>query len=178
MRFFMIEEDKEYVNKPQIKNWIKTIAPRDLYMREYSKIPKRALFHIEPHKNTVFIDIITIPFLLISKKIYSVVKKYEPNLQFKEIILLDRKYAKAEEYFLPILEKKDCLTEKSEFNLDHSVIKRAVIDCEKTDDRCIFTFNQGSNITVIRLDLAESILRREAFGFYLKEVEYANREEV
>jgi hypothetical protein len=170
-----MEEDKKYVNKPQIQNWMKIIEPRDLYNSNFSKIPKRILLHIKPNKDTIFVDVITMPFLLVSKRIYEVLKKYEPNLPFKEIILLDKTYGKVEEYFMPILEKKDCLSDKSEFNLDHSVLKRAVMDCKKVEDRCIFTFKNGpSNICVIRMDLAESILRRGANGFMLDEVEYTN----
>jgi hypothetical protein len=179
MRYFMMKEDTMYANRPEILNWTKIIEARDLYKRDFSKIPKRIILEIKPNKDTDFLDIITLPFLLVSKKVYKLLQEFEPNLQYKEIILLDKKYGKAEEYFLPLIKTISCLTEKTEFNLDHSVLKRVFINRKKIGDKCIFAFDEGpKNLIVIRLDVAESILRRNRYGFMLTEVEYDLEKEV
>ena len=45
-----------------------------------------------------------------------VIKMYEPTTQFKEIILLDRKNATSEIYYIPLLEHCDCLAPESELS--------------------------------------------------------------
>jgi len=171
MRYFLIETDKNYVYAPQIKNWFKQIDVRDLKKGSYDKIPKRLLLRLIENPNTLFTDVITTPFFLVSKIVKEVAEKFEPNLHFKEFVLLDQMYGKAVEYFLPTLDEIDCLTEESEFNLDHSILTKIVIDLDKVGDNSIFVLSGVKNrYVVVRLDFAESMLRRNAIGFCLKEI--------
>lgn len=170
MLFFQMETDRKYVNKPMIINWVEKFPVQDLYEGHYMKIPKRVILNIRSNPATEFVDIISTPFLLVSQKVKKVMELYEPNLQFKEIILLDRKNAFAEEYFLPLLTVKDVLSEKSVFTNNHSVLEKAVLLKEKVGDTAVF-FADGAprEAGIWRLDIIESLLFRGAKGFVLNE---------
>lgn len=177
MRYFLVKEDKRYKNRPIIRDFNSVISPKDLKEGNYSKIPKRIIMKVKPDASIEFVDIIMVPFVIVSKVIYQLLEKFEPNLQFKEIVLLDKKNGKVGEYFMPLLSKCDCLTKKSTYNFDKSEITKAVIDRNLIGDKCIFKFSVGSsNLVVIRLDVAELILRRNASGFLLEEAVYDEEE--
>lgn len=170
MLFFQMEADRKYVNKPIIIDWIEKFAVQDLYEGHYMKIPKRMILNIKSNPGTEFVDIISMPFLLVSQKVKKVMELYEPNLQFKEMILLDRENAFAEEYFLPLLTVKDVLSEKSLFTNNHTILEKAVLHKDKVGDTAVF-FADGAprEAGIWRLDIIESLLFRGAKGFVLKE---------
>ena len=178
MRYFILEEEKKYVNRVRPYKWNKKISSEVLYNKSYSKIPKRIILEIEPNVNVDFVDVVTVPFLMFSEKIFKMIKIFEPNMQCKEIVLLDKKNGNAEVYYLPILDTVDCLGEDTKFNLDHSVIERPVLCKEKIADQSIFSLPEGpKGCCVVRMDLLECILRRDAYGFKIVEPEYESEGE-
>lgn len=176
MRYFLLEADKGYTQTPRILNLYKQIDVRDLKKGSYYKIPKRLLLRINGNKDTVYTDVITQPIFLISELMKKVLEKYEPNLNYKETVLLDQEYGQAERYYLPALEELECLTADSIFNMDRSILHKIVIDIDKTEDKCLFALSGVSNRHIVaRLDFVESILRRGAKGLHLKEIETVRR---
>lgn len=172
MKFYILETDASYTNCPRIKKWFGRIDHRDLNLHDAHKIPYRQLFMIHESETTVFTSIVDKPFPLVSAEVKEVFDMYEPYIPYKEIILLDQKFQRMEVYYLPILEEVDCLHEKSEYNLDKSVIKKGVIDYGKTEGKAIFRLKGfGHYYMVGRLDLVESILKRNVRGIGLKELE-------
>ena len=62
---------------------------------------------------------------------------------------------------------------ETKFNLDHSIIEKPVLCREKVGDKSIFRLTEGpTGCCVIRMDLLECMLRREAYGFKIIEPEY------
>ena len=101
----------------------------------------------------------------------NVIYSYDPNTIFKELILLDSKYAKTHIYYLPILRERDCLSDSSILTRDKSSVLHAVIDAEKVGDNAIFSLATLSDLNVaVRLDFVESILRRGVKGVFLEEI--------
>lgn len=173
MRFFLVKPDKRFQNVPEIINWYQNNEARLLMKEEYNQLPRRTLFGVRGDKNTNYFDVLFHPFFLLSETIQRVVSLYEPNLCYKKIIYLNQKMRYAKTYYLPILPKIDCLTEKSQFNLDYSKVTKAVICKEKVGDTAIFQLSKvKERQIIIRLDLAESLMRRNGKGFLLEEVEY------
>lgn len=173
MRYFYIEEDKEVINRPQIMNWYKEIDERYLHYGTFHKVAEKTVLYISSNKSTYYPEIITTPFLMISKKIKDILKLYEPNMGYRQVILIDFNNDKATQYFIPHIKRFDCLTEKSEFNKFHTSLKRIVIDSRKVGDSCIFELdNVSDRHIIVRMDFLESILRRGAMiGFKEVEVE-------
>ena len=87
-----------------------------------------------------------------------VIKMYEPTTQFKEIILLDRKNATSEIYYIPLLEHCDCLAPESELSRGRDTLITPVLEL----------------YAVARLDLVESLLRRGGRGIGLERCIIAN----
>lgn len=173
MRFFLIKPDKRFFNVPEIINWYQNSEAKLLLKEEYNQLPRRTLFGVRGDENTNYFDVLFHPFFLLSKTIQKIVSLYEPNLCYKEIIYLNQKMRHVEIYYLPILPKIDCLTSKSQFNLDHSKVTKAVICEKKVGDTTIFQLSEvKERQIIIRLDLAESLIRRNVKGFLLEEVEY------
>lgn len=165
MRYFLLEQDKDESHYPLLKNWYSKVNPRYIKPDMAHKLPRRQIVDIEAGMFTVFTDVVLAPFLLVSETVRDVIDCYEPKLEYKEIIVLDREYSKTALYFLPILAHVDCLADGTEFNLNKSMLRRAVIDPAAAQGRSVFRIGGVlDQYIAVRLDLLESILRRETKG--------------
>lgn len=175
MKYFMLKLDPAFTHAPNIINWYKVFDVRKLHPETADKVPYRNLLEISPDPAIIFTDIIVFPYLLISVLLKKVLTAYEPLVEYKDVVVLDKINKQYALYYLPILETVDCLHETSQFNLDRSVIKKAVFDPEKTAtaNKSIFRIGGVKNTYIaVRLDLAESLLRRKAVGVYLEPIEW------
>lgn len=165
MNYFLLHSDPRYVDSPEFLDWRGKIDPRNIRPGASHKIARRQILNIRSNPHTVFVDVISSPFLLLSKKCMEVVTLYEPQVISKQIILLDMETPQRETYYLPILKQIHCLAEGSEWNLDRSVLSKGVINLEPVGDTSIFQLADMKNIyTVIRVDVLESMLKRGARG--------------
>ena len=172
MRYFIMEQDAEHNDAPNIINWYGKLDVQKLKQARSWEIPDRVLLEIRENPDTIFTDVISKPFLLYSKKTKDAVSIYESGIVHKQISLLDDQNLLTELYYLPILKSVDCLSDKSELNTDKSIIRRAVLDKNKLPRRSIFALDGlSSSYTVVRLDLAESLLRRGVRGVTFAKVE-------
>ena len=177
MKYFLLKTDPQYDTYPQIIDWYKKIDHRNICIGRSHVIDHRQLFFIQENINTIFPDILSIPFFMVTDLPKDVIKMYEPKTVFKEIVLLDSKNAKTCTYHLPILPHIDCLCPSSELTIDRSTILSPVIDTRKVGDQSIFYLSGVKNLyTVARLDIIESFLRRGLKGIGLSEMKVINSE--
>lgn len=171
MRYFLLEQDKGYTDIPMPLGWFDILAPGKA-MESLKRLPRRTIFQIRTGEEPIFLDFLTDPVVMVSEKAKECIEMFEPNIPFKEIILLDREKRITRGYFVPFFTELDCLAGESEYTNWKYDLKRAVLDGDKLKDKAIFTVKgpQKLNI-VIRLDVAESLLRRSVKGLMLKEVE-------
>lgn len=173
MRYFLIKEDPKITQRPFILNLHDKLDIRLIHPESAYKLPERELVLIKSHPETVFTDIISSPLFLISEKIRKTVNMYEPRVPMKELVLLDKANGKAERYFLPIFEEVDCLGGESIFNLDHSEIRKIVLDQGRIGDHSIFRIaGVGKQYIIGNLDIVESILKRGCRGMQLEQLKY------
>lgn len=173
MRYFLIKEDPKITQRPFILSLHEKLDIRLIHPETAHKLPDRELAFIRSHPETVFTDIISSPLFLISEKIKKTVNMYEPRIPMKELVLLDKVNGKAERYFLPIFEEIDCLGEGSIFNLDHSELRKIVLEQSKIGEHSIFRIaGVGKQYIVGNLDIVESILKRGCMGIWLEPLEY------
>ena len=168
MNYFLISKDEIYEKAPNIINWYedeRLINERNLNLLENRKILK-----IRNEEKIVWTDIISNPNFFVSEKVKGVINKYDNKIKFKQVILLDVLGAEAEVYYLPLLKFINCLSEESE--IVGNTIKRCVIKKDIIKEEKIFRIGDvNKRYIVVRLDLAESILRRGARGLHLERVE-------
>ncbi len=176
MEYYLIKADADYSDVPVVVNWFDRIDVRDMKRNRAYRLPERELLFLYNNPYTTFTDILFRPFLLVSEKMQEVISLYEPDTIFKEVVLLDTANELAELYYCPVLHEMDCLTEESEFNPDRSVIKKAVLNVSRIEDKSVFLLAgvQGAHI-VGRLDFIESILRRDIRGLTLIPIETINK---
>ncbi len=166
MKYYRIVQDINIEDIPVIKD-ITTNPIERMKLEEKANI----LYVQNTDKEVEYIDYIDRPLLLVSDKMKDILKTYNKKLDFKATTLTNMAKQSQEVYWFfepPIVE---CLGEKTEYLKDNS-IKTPVIDISKTEDLSFFQLKNGiQRINVIRLDLAESILRRRLYGFSLIGIE-------
>jgi len=163
----MMETDPDCITAPQIIYDQYQIDRRNITSVDFHKINKRTLLYIKRDKNTIFTDVITNTFLLFSTQAFEIIKKYEPHIPSKQIVLLDEENRRTEVYFLPLLLKAAPISE----NINDKQPNKLVLQSELIRDKNIFWVEGYSTLQpVISLDLAESLLRRGARGLHLTEV--------
>lgn len=171
MQHFLIEaETKDHL--PEIINWYDKIKPQ--YVNEMSAhmLEEWVLLDVNMNQDTIFPDILSDPYFLMSKDAAEVVRQYEPGINMIGVNLFSRTYRIFLPYFLPILPIINCLSIKSEFINEDIDLSRGVIIESKTSERALFQLaGIETQRVVIRLDLLESILRRGAVAIHIQEIE-------
>lgn len=165
MHYFVIRQDRSITTAPILKN-----CRSGLYNESMPK-DKTNIIYIKNNKEIDFIDFIDEPMLLISDGFKNILEKYSPSLEYKAVVLTETDKRIQQVYWnveLPILE---CLSPKTEYYLNGTT-KRIVIKRQLAGDYIMFRIiNKIETYYIIRLELAESILRRSMGGFVLEELE-------
>lgn len=172
MKYFEIGDTPELKYAPQIHGWYGKFDVRDIRLESYPKLPKRQLFIIEPSEDTIFTDIILYPFLMVTPKVMDVISMYRELCFYRDIILVDQLKRESQLYYLPVFYETDEL-KIEEKNYVEGVSTPSVQGRERVYVAShIFWINDSlKRHTIISLDLAESLLRREVFGLGITEVE-------
>ncbi|MCT4509031.1 MAG: hypothetical protein N4A48_09785 [Tepidibacter sp.] len=172
MDYFLLKQDQRYTKTPSIIELARKIDKRNINQLNAHKIEDTTILNIKADSECYFLDILDRQIYLISDTLKKLFEKYEPDIIFKRIAFIDTKKQKQKNYFLPIFEEIEALSSNSEFTLDKSVIKKVILDEKKINNRKIFKIKEGTKtLIVVRLDVAESILRRDFIGIHLEKLE-------
>lgn len=172
MNYFLLKQDEEYTNAPVLINVFKGIDVRNINLLNAHKIDDILIFNVKCNENTEFLDILDRNLFLISEKMKKIIEKYDPKMLFKTIPLINLYLKKQENYYMPIFQEIECLSERAELNLNRTVVKKIILDKEKINGKKIFKIKESEKtLIVVRLDVAESLLRREFRGMCLKRLE-------
>lgn len=172
MKYFLLSWDENGNPVPRIVNWRAKLDYRAVQAKELGKLPSRTLLYIENNPETVFSDIISSPFLLVSELVWNVMKKYDIRQEGKQIVLLDGVYGFAEVYYLQNLRECACLHADTQFNNNGTVIKELIIDKVAAASLPPFfrVAEMQKDYIIGRLDFVESLLRRGAKGIRIEEL--------
>lgn len=175
MEYFLLNQDEEYTNAPVLIDVFKTIDVRNINLLNAHKIDDIVIFNVKCTDETEFLDILDRNLFLISEEMKKIIEKYDPRIIFKIIPLIDLPHERQENYYMPIFEEIECLSEKAELNLNKTVVKKIILDNQKIKGKKIFKIKESEkNLIVVRLDVAESLLRREFKGICLERLELDN----
>ncbi|MBR3772482.1 MAG: hypothetical protein IKL07_09445, partial [Clostridium sp.] len=108
MKYFITNLDKQFIHAPSVINWFKKINV-DLFHKECEQeIPNDIVLKMESDPECEQTDIISHPVFAVSELVKGVLTLYEPNTQWKEMMLYNTKDQNAYLYFIPILDDIDC----------------------------------------------------------------------
>ncbi|MHC1686034.1 MAG: hypothetical protein AB6733_24415 [Clostridiaceae bacterium] len=172
MDYFLLKQDKRYVNTPRLIDVFKKIDVRNINLLNAHKIEDMIIFNADCDERSEFLDILDSQLFLISEEMKNIIEKYKAEIIFKVIPLIDLPRERQENYFLPIFEEVECLSDKAELNLNKTFVKKIILDKEKIKGKKIFKIKESSkSLIVIRLDVAESLLRRNFKGVSIEKLD-------
>ncbi|WP_160690541.1 hypothetical protein [Clostridium sp. C2-6-12] len=175
MDYFLLKQDEEHINTPKLLDVFNSIDIRNINLLNAHKIEDILIFNVNCDDKTEFLDILDRNLFLISEDMKKIIEKYDSGIIFKIIPLIDLPHERQENYYMPIFEEIECLSEKAELNLNKTVVKKIILDKEKIKGKKIFKIKESvKNLIVVRLDVAESLLRREFKGICLERLELDN----
>ncbi|MBU3134565.1 hypothetical protein KPL40_19335 [Clostridium gasigenes] len=161
MDYFLLKQDERYTNTPRIIDAFKKIDVRNINLLNAHKIEDIIIFKVQADDNCEFLDILDSQLFLISYEMKRIIEKHNRDILFKTLPLIDQLHDRQENYYLPIFEEIEALSDNAELNLNKTVVKKIVLDKEKIQDKKIFKIKESSKtLIVVRLDVAESLLRR------------------
>ena len=177
MDYFLLKQDKRYSYIPSIVDWFNNINIKNLNLINADKIKDVTILYVKSDKNNNYLDILDNQLFLVSEDMKKILEKYNTNIIFKMIVLTDFKNSIQNVYYLPIFEEIEALSEDAEMNLNKTVVKKIILNEEKIRNKKVFKLKESSKtMVVVRLDVAESLLRRDFNGIILEKVEIRSKQ--
>ncbi|AOR23493.1 imm11 family protein [Clostridium taeniosporum] len=171
MDYFLLKQDERYTNTPRLKDIFYKINIKNINRLNAHKIDDVIIFQVTAEERCEYLDVLDKQLFLISEKIMKIISKYDTDIVFKILPLIDSKQDRQENYYLPIFEDIEALNEKSEFNLNKTIVKKIVLNKKKIEEKKIFRIKESEKtLIVVRLDVAESLLRRKPRGISLEKL--------
>ncbi|MBC2580533.1 imm11 family protein [Clostridium sp. DJ247] len=128
-------------------------------------------FYIKEKQENQYIDYIEKPIPLVSDKLKTIMENFQEDTFYRPVVLADIKRMKQDLYWNIVPKAVSCLSNKSEFN-KNGTLKKLIIDESKIGFNKIFKIDGIlEEFTVLSLDLAEAILRRDFTGIKFKKIE-------
>ena len=166
-KYFQISQDGSVTNPPSL------IHNSSIGVRNEPTEKANQIF-VKDMPNIEYTDFLERPFLLISNIFKKAVELYNPNFEYKVVVLSEKNGGKQNVYWHIDLPNVPCFAESD--RLSNSPVKAKIIDKSKillseVGGLSFFKFQEAAitnPVYIVRLDLAESILRRGSIGFTLK----------
>ncbi|NLW47124.1 MAG: serine protease [Firmicutes bacterium] len=177
MEYFILGQDLRYTNAVEPKDDLGLFRRIPFQIDQELASPpmddEPVQLYIKENQDPRYLDFIERPAVLVSDRLKQILAKYEPRLFFKPVILADRKRLHQAVYWWMRLSPTDCLSENSLFN-KNGTIKQLVLDRNKAAGLKVFRVaGLMEEYVLVRLDVAESLLRRDFCGIQFKRVAVA-----
>jgi len=165
IKYFRIREDETIIDKPIFLDFRRTILKSESVENE-----ENILYVKSTGKS---IDYMDKTLLLVSDEFKEVSKIYHEDYIYKIVILQEEGKASQRIYWnIEMPDESKCLTPSTTFKKD-GTLDKIVINEKEVEGLAMFRLkNRLQNSYIIRLDMAESLLRRSLVGFILEELEH------
>jgi len=172
--FIMCQDSRLYnVAKPALGS----LDFRKLTREQINDISVTQILYISESKHNEYPDYIEGAGMLVSEKLMRIMGKYQSDAIFKTIVLIEKKTNRQEIYYLISPPEIDCMSAETVCDRQGRV-KKFVLDEDKVGYARIFHAVNYREKIIVRLDAAESILRRDPYGIWFERVTTAEREGV
>jgi len=163
-KYFQITHDDRAFNPPKLVHDYSITnknEPKDEILQIY----------VKDSPEIEYIDFIDSPFLLVSDIFKKAVALYNPGFDYRAVVLAERETKAQSIYWHIDLPTVDCFPAQG--NAMARINK--IVDTSKVRGLSFFKYQAAKNLLplyIVRLDLAESILRRSLVGFKLTGLEH------
>ena len=170
MIYFTLHQDKRVINAPELM-----FAKKDLEELKTFPTPEN-LF--EPKvvyvrgaltKKIDYPDLIEAPVMLISEKLKPLVNQYQKNIWMRTVFLTEEQGGGQEVYYAIYVPKLRCASKQSVYSQSRQ-LKEFVLNETQVGSNRIFVAKERERKLIVRLDVAESMLRRKVNGLVFEEI--------
>ncbi|NBI70151.1 hypothetical protein D3Z50_03540 [Clostridiaceae bacterium] len=164
MDYFCIRQDQRYRYTPVIQNFYSTFMRKDFMEDNGVRIPDKNVVFSNSAKEHDRVDILDSQMFAVSRPVKDVFRIYIPSMKFKQFCILNNELNSHALYYAPILKSIPCL---KSCDKDALVLYKGKIGREP-----VFRIQDiQADRVIIRLDVAESLLRRNIKKYNLLKVE-------
>lgn len=176
MDYFRMKTDKRLCKLPQMQI-PKELSPIGMTKEKLEKITKPSIVYVKGNHglSIEYADYLEKPIPLIAEKFQRILQKYQQDMLFHRVTLIEKETGKQKPYYFMMPPKITCADqEESRYDAVGNV-QDFVLNIKKAGNRKIFLAEDYDSQLLVRLDVAESILRREADGIWFEPVKTAER---
>ncbi len=169
MRYYRIRQDRHLRNRITFQDL--EGCPNLVFDKGTIRDFKRSsVLYVQGDKNSQYPDLFESPVLLISEKLFDIIRYYDTEVEFRIAVLTDLKQKRQDVYRLMVPKVEDALSEQTIYFkngfLDTPVLKRNL--CPQ---RRIFYVTEGYTYQlIVTEDVLESILARNSIGILYEEI--------
>jgi len=164
-KYFRIKEDEEIRNRPIFLGFNSPILKAESVEGEENVVYTKSIGQ--------FSDYTDKRFLLVSDEFKAVLKMYHTDYIYKIVIIqVEGEESQRVYWNVEMPDECRCLAAATTFKRD-GMFDKIVINEQEAHGLAMFCMaNKFRNYYVVRLDLAESLLRRSLVGFVLEELDH------
>jgi len=166
MEYFMMRQDPRVHNVAEPTGAIVSKL-RHITREEMDAISIPPNMYVKKGSTIEYPDYIESPIMLVSEKLKRIMSKYQKDAIFKAAILMEKDINRQETYYMISAPRIECASDESTYDT-HGRIKELVLDQEKVGHARIFFAIGCEQRVFVRLDVAESILRRDSNGVWFE----------
>lgn len=168
MEYFIMQTDSRMRRLPQFQ------APKELLSisgaGQANRKDEVSVIYVTGNKglNIEYPDYISGPIPLIADRLHKILKKYQQDAIFHQVVLIEKDKGTQRVYYMMIPPSLEC-ADKSKTAYDRAGnVLDFVLDAECIGRNKIFRVSELKNQIAVRLDVAESILRRNVGGIWFE----------
>lgn len=163
MYYFRLQQDKRVFDGLRLEQ-----VSRDIEIEE-----RNMVFVKEDGEKPVYLDFIDHPRWLISDRMKGLLEKYDRFLRFYSAVVTERSAQRQEIYWFMEPKEVDSLSERTQVDAG-GICRRLVLAETKVRREPFFRVaGMKEGLLIVRLDVAESLLRRDFTGLHFTPVELA-----
>ncbi len=171
MRYFFIQQDNELPCAVQYRDF-DVNGGRHVFLKQDAKrLNDSVVLYLKGSGGEARWDFLQCPVTMFDERFRDILEAYEPELFFQEVVLIHKENALQYPYVHTLMDQIDAVSDRTEY-YPNGTVKHLVLDQAKIGRHNLFLL-AGSHRKdpIISLALAESLLRRQAVGIRLEEVE-------
>jgi len=171
MDYFIMKTDKRLCRLPQMQ-MPKELSLTEITKEKISKLTSASVVYVKKNYGLgiEYPDYLERPIPLIADKLKKILQKYQREVLFHRVMLIEKEAGLQMPYFLMMPPEIICAdSKKTQYDAGGNV-QNFVLDLEKAEKYKIFLAKDYKQQIIVRLDVAESILRRNVNGIWFEPV--------